>query len=228
MEDTATEKELTIVLPEFRSPKITIGCEVEVLRDSGYGKLDHSKKISEVFEYQNEISKRLSLILKVEISVADTQGHQLRMKNGKWDSRGSESQHEATVGQPLLVSCISQGTNPLPNLTMFINDQPWKEVSGTARVQDLAMGVPTGMKVVEGRLDMVYDSMFGSNNMMTIECKAYFNDYLIETEHLSLRKKNNQVEYFDIYDQIALLQEILEEHEERIKILEAKKFYSKP
>ena len=48
MEDTATEKELTILLPEFRSPKITIGCEVEVLRDSGYGKLDHSKKISEV------------------------------------------------------------------------------------------------------------------------------------------------------------------------------------
>ena len=160
--------------------------------------------------------------------MADTQGHQLRMKNGKWDSRGAENQHEATVGQPLLVSCISQGTNPTPNLTMFINDQPLKEASATARVQDLTMGVPTGMKVTEGRLDMVYDSMFGSNNMMTIECKAYFNDYLIETEHLSLRKKNNQVEYFDIYEQIALLQEILEEHEERIKTLEANKLCCKP
>ena len=52
MEETATEKELTIVLPEFRSPTITLGCEVEVLRDSGYGKLDHSKKITEVCTFE--------------------------------------------------------------------------------------------------------------------------------------------------------------------------------
>merc|ERR1719297_698495 len=29
--------------------------------------------------------------------------------------------------------------------------------------------------------------------MMTIECKAHFNDYLLKTEHLSLRKKSNQI-----------------------------------
>jgi len=179
MEETATEKELTIVLPEFRSPTITLGCEVEVLRDSGYGKLDHSKKITEA-----------------NVSVADTQGHQLRMKNGKWDAYNSgAANHEATVGQPLLVSCISQGTTPSPNLTLFINDQAWKDVSATARTQDLSMGVPSGMKVVEGRLDMVYDSMFGRNNMMVIECKAHIQDYLLTTEHLSLRKKTNQIVY---------------------------------
>jgi len=179
MEETATEKELTIVLPEFRSPTITLGCEVEVLRDSGYGKLDHSKKITEA-----------------NVSVADTQGHQLRMKNGKWDAYNSgAANHEATVGQPLLVSCISQGTTPSPNLTLFINDQAWNDVSATARTQDLSMGVPSGMKVVEGRLDMVYDSMFGRNNMMVIECKAHIQDYLLTTEHLSLRKKTNQIVY---------------------------------
>merc|ERR1712012_1413089 len=179
MEETATEKELTIVLPEFRSPTITLGCEVEVLRDSGYGKLDHSKKITEA-----------------NVSVADTQGHQLRIKNGKWDAYNSgAANHEATVGQPLLVSCISQGTTPSPNLTLFINDQAWNDVSATARTQDLSMGVPSGMKVVEGRLDMVYDSMFGRNNMMVIECKAHIQDYLLTTEHLSLRKKTNQIVY---------------------------------
>merc|ERR1712227_262676 len=178
MEETATEKELTIVLPEFRSPTITLGCEVEVLRDSGYGKLDHSKKITEA-----------------NISVADTQGHQLRIKNGKWDAYNSRNtnQHEATVGQPLLVSCISQGTTPNPNLTLFVNDQAWEDVSATARTQDLTMGVPSGMKVVEGRLDMVYDSMFGRNNMIVIECKAHIQDYMLTSAHLSLRKKTNQI-----------------------------------
>lgn len=132
---------------------------------------------------------------KANISVADTQGHQLRIKNGKWDAYNSRNtnQHEATVGQPLLVSCISQGTTPNPNLTLFVNDQAWEDVSATARTQDLTMGVPSGMKVVEGRLDMVYDSMFGRNNMIVIECKAHIQDYMLTSEHLSLRKKTNQI-----------------------------------
>lgn len=46
--NTATEKDLTVVLPEFRGSPITIGCEIEVLRDNGYGKLAHSKKLGEV------------------------------------------------------------------------------------------------------------------------------------------------------------------------------------
>ena len=136
------------------------------------------------------------MYFQANVSVADTQGHQLRMKNGKWDAYNSgAANHEATVGQPLLVSCISQGTTPSPNLTLFINDQAWNDVSATARTQDLSMGVPSGMKVVEGRLDMVYDSMFGRNNMMVIECKAHIQDYLLTTEHLSLRKKTNQIVY---------------------------------
>lgn len=46
--ELATENELTIVLPEFRRSQITVGCEVEVLRDNGYGKLAHSQKMEEV------------------------------------------------------------------------------------------------------------------------------------------------------------------------------------
>ena len=46
---TATESELTIVLPEYRGSPLTLGCEVEVLRDNGYGKLAHSKKNDEVY-----------------------------------------------------------------------------------------------------------------------------------------------------------------------------------
>jgi hypothetical protein len=44
---SATEDELTITLTEFRDPTFTIGCEVEVVRDNGYGKLRHSKKLGE-------------------------------------------------------------------------------------------------------------------------------------------------------------------------------------
>ena len=32
---------------EFRDPEMTMGCEVEVVRDNGYGKLRHSKKLGE-------------------------------------------------------------------------------------------------------------------------------------------------------------------------------------
>ena len=46
-EASATEEELTMTLTEFRDPNMTISCEVEVVRDNGYGKLRHSKKLGE-------------------------------------------------------------------------------------------------------------------------------------------------------------------------------------
>ena len=46
-EASATEDELTMTLTEFRDPNMTISCEVEVVRDNGYGKLRHSKKLGE-------------------------------------------------------------------------------------------------------------------------------------------------------------------------------------
>ena len=52
MEETATENKLTINLPEFRGNPINVKCEVEVLRDNGYGKLSSSKKEAEVCKTQ--------------------------------------------------------------------------------------------------------------------------------------------------------------------------------
>ena len=46
-EASATEEELTVTLLEFRDPNMTFKCEVEVVRDNGYGKLRHSKKLGE-------------------------------------------------------------------------------------------------------------------------------------------------------------------------------------
>ena len=46
-EESATEDELTMILTEYRDPIMVIACEVEVVRDNGYGKLRHSKKRSE-------------------------------------------------------------------------------------------------------------------------------------------------------------------------------------
>ena len=46
-EASATEEELTMTLTDFRDPNMTISCEVEVVRDNGYGKLRHNKKLGE-------------------------------------------------------------------------------------------------------------------------------------------------------------------------------------
>ncbi len=46
-EATASETELTVTLTEFRSANMTFACEVQTLRDNGYGKLRHNKKLGE-------------------------------------------------------------------------------------------------------------------------------------------------------------------------------------
>ena len=133
------------------------------------------------------------------MTVIDSQGHNLNVRKGKWDGSDRRSSgvndHEAIVGQPLRVSCVSRGADPSPNLTLTINDQPWLETSSTAKLEPVTLGVPNGYKVVEGRLDMVYDSMFNNNGYMVIECKAFYEDYLFEKEHTSLTKRspNSQV-----------------------------------
>ena len=47
-ESSATDNSLIITLPEFRESTLTIGCEVQILRDSGSGSVRHSKKYKEV------------------------------------------------------------------------------------------------------------------------------------------------------------------------------------
>ena len=60
--DTATEDELTVTFPEFRGTPVTVGCEVKVLRDNGYGKLSTLQKRAEVLHIcilLSEIVRRL-------------------------------------------------------------------------------------------------------------------------------------------------------------------------
>jgi len=174
--DTATEDELTVTFPEFRGTPVTVGCEVKVLRDNGYGKLSTLQKRAEL-----------------PVTVVDTLSHSMTLKNGKWDSSNYINQFEASVGQPLLVSCISKNANPSPNLTLYLNDQPWEATSGTSAIQEVRLGVPSGTKVIEGRMDTVYDQMFNAQGILNIECKAMFKDFMIEKKQLGLKKKRRQI-----------------------------------
>ena len=45
-----------------------------------------------------------------------------------------------------------------------------------------------GTKVVEGRVNTVIDSMFTSNHVLDIECKATYDDFLFEKKQLRLTK----------------------------------------
>ena len=128
------------------------------------------------------------------MTVVDTSSHILTVKNGKWDQQnmGNLNPFEASVGSPLLVSCISRNANPSPNLTLYLNDQPWTETSATSRVDEISIGVASDSKVIEGRMDTVYDSMF-QNGVMNIECKSTFKDFLFEKKQLGLRKAQRQI-----------------------------------
>ncbi len=126
--------------------------------------------------------------------MVDTASHQLMLKNGKWDgsSLGNLNEFEALVGQPLLVSCTSRNANPSPNLTLYLNNRPWEETSATSRVEEIQMGVPSGSKVIEGRMDMVYENMF-QNGALLIECKASFEAMEFDSKLLKLGRGQMQV-----------------------------------
>lgn len=131
----------------------------------------------------------------MQVTVVDSANHIMTLKNGKWDtsSLGNLNQFEASVGQPLLVSCISRNANPAPNLTLTLNGQPWEETSATSRIEEIRIGVPTGSKVIEGRMDTVYQSMFNADGVMAIECKANYQDYVVDKKQLGLRASSRQI-----------------------------------
>jgi hypothetical protein len=178
MDNTATESKLTIILPEFRGTPINVKCEVEVLRDNGYGKLSSSKKEAEI-----------------PIVVVDSTNHQMSLKKGTWNNNnqaGQLNQYQVSLNQPLIVSCASLNVNPSPNLTLTLNGRPWEEISHSASVQDTSpnsySSSSSSTKVVEGRVNTVIDSMFTSNQVLDIECKATYDDFLFEKKQLRLTK----------------------------------------
>jgi len=178
--NTATENKLTVRLTEFRGNPINVKCEVEVLRDNGYGKLSSSKKEAEV-----------------PITVVDSTNHQMTIKKGAWsqNNQGQSSQYQASLNEALVVSCASMNVNPSPNLTLTLNGRPWEETSATAQIQDVSpshgysSSSSTNTKVIEGRIGEVYDNMFNSN-VLDIECKATYDDYLFDKKQLRLTKNS--------------------------------------
>jgi len=147
------------------------------LRDNGYGKLSSSKKEAEI-----------------PIVVVDNTNHQMSLKKGAWNNNnraGQVNQYQVSLNQPLIVSCASLNVNPSPNLTLTLNGRPWEEIAHSASVQDASpnsYSSSSSTKVVEGRVNTVIDSMFTSNQVLDIECKATYDDFLFEKKQLRLTK----------------------------------------
>jgi len=168
--NSATENDLTITMREFRKSPMTIGCEVEVIRDDNYGRINYSKKKGEV-----------------NVTVVDTQGQSLSLKHGKWNSYGSGSR-QAKVGQPLIVSCISKGSgSQTPNLTLTINDQPWNSYLYNGQVRPISSN-RNGEKIIEGEIPSVNDRMFNSG-VIKIKCESKYDDFVLKNEELNLGKE---------------------------------------
>ena len=117
------------------------------------------------------------------------------VKNGHWNETMTQPMHEeaATIGQPLLVSCIYKSADITPNLTLTWNSRPWDSISASSRIDSVTLDVPYGMKVIEGRIDQVEDFMFNIDQVI-IECKAISHDDItVKKKHLNLRRKSPQV-----------------------------------
>merc|ERR1711936_1233929 len=186
--NTATENKLTVRLTEFRGNPMNVKCEVEVLRDNGYGKLSSSKKEAEV-----------------PITVVDSTNHQMTVKKGAWseNNQGSMSQYQASLNEPLIVSCASMNVDPSPNLTLTLNGRPWEETSATARIQE-ASPIPNrgyssssseqSTKVIEGHIEQVNNNMF-SSGVLDIECKATYDNFLFDRKQLRLTRNSGSSGY---------------------------------
>ena len=100
------------------------------------------------------------------------------------------NEESATIGQPLLVSCIYKSADITPNLTLTWNSRPWDSISASSRIDSVTRDVPYGMKVIEGRIDQVEDFMFNIDQVI-IECKAIsHDDIIVKKKHLNLRRKS--------------------------------------
>ena len=84
------------------------------------------------------------------------------VKNGHWNENMTQPMHEeaATIGQPLLVSCIYKSADITPNLTLTWNSRPWDSISASSRQGDLTTGgVSIGFVLI---LWLPYDYFYGA------------------------------------------------------------------
>ena len=115
----------------------------------------------------------------------------------------------ATVGEQLIVSCMTFGATKAPNLTLHVNNQ--KLIRGgpirggrvdVEPVRVAGSGRNEQGTALVGYIDTVYDNMFRyGSNKMTVECKAWYGDQIFEKESMELTKetgRNHQWIYLDI------------------------------
>jgi|ERR1712029_776567 len=174
---SATVNQLSVTLPEFRKPNVTIGCEVRVLKDNRGGGVRSNKLYKEG-----------------SVGVADIQGHDLRVKVGPVVDHSSNQQrhgHKVATGQSLVASCISRGTIPVADVTMRINGNDITEMRGgkvDERICNDRQRSGSEAKCVTGYLDTVLDTDFDDQNRLMVECVAKVKDHLLAKKQLVLNK----------------------------------------
>jgi len=178
-EASATEEELTMTLTDFRDPNMTISCEVEVVRDNGYGKLRHSKKLGES-----------------PISAVNDQRHQLLIKADP--DRG----RYASPGETITFSCVSKGADPAPKLSFVIEGKNVSSDIDGAHVRevDVAEALNDGSHgssgsseqgvAIIGTLLEVSEDLF-RNNYMTVECLAHYDSFLFAKKDMALERQGS-------------------------------------
>ncbi|CAB4054197.1 unnamed protein product [Lepeophtheirus salmonis] len=164
------EKEIEIILNDFRAPEIKITCEVDALRDNGYGKLHHSTKEA------HEV-----------VTVVDTADWSIKISPEPEHKRRIERNDES-----LSFKCISKGARPPPALSFSIKGQNLSEFEELAVVRHSYESQDE--IVVEGQLNKLTPDLFENGNLrLVIKCYAKYaqrynlipdNDYV--TPHVTL------------------------------------------
>ena len=101
----------------------------------------------------------------------------------------------ATIGEQLIVSCISFGATSSPNLTIHANGQNIKDMYGgnvnNENVQVNGNSRHSQGLAVVGYIDTVTNSLFNHANSLLIECKAWYGDQMFKKKELTLTKRDN-------------------------------------
>ena len=91
----------------------------------------------------------------------------------------------ATVGEQLIVSCLSIGSTQTPNLTLHANGQEFQNIyGGRVNLERYNQG-----DALVGYIDTVSNNLFNHANNLLIECKAWFGDHMFKKKNLNLTKR---------------------------------------
>ncbi len=167
---SADHEHLTVTLTEFRDSNMTFGCEVTSVRDNGYGKLRHYKKLGESI-----------------VSVVNSRDHELLIK--KRDGEQNSHLSVAAPGEDVTVACVSRGAIPSPKLSLVVQGRNFTEILG-GRVD--AAHIEGKQATLIGKLTDVAEELF-KDGYLTIECLAHYDDFLFDKKELSLAREEPDV-----------------------------------